>query len=146
MMKIVVDTNIVFSAILNTQSQIGQLLIDGSCYFKFYSIGLLKEEIFNHKSKILELTNFSEENFTSLYNLILSKISFVDEILLSNDELIKALDLVAEIDENDTLFVALNNNLNSKLWTGDKKLIKGLVRRNYKKIITPVNYMKDISG
>ena len=48
-MKIVVDSNIVFSAILNSQSQIGQLLIDGSNYFEYYSIRLLKEEILNHK-------------------------------------------------------------------------------------------------
>jgi predicted nucleic acid-binding protein len=135
-MKIVVDSNIVFSAILNIQSQIGQLLIDGSGYFKFYSIGLLKEEIFNHKKKILQLTNFSEESFNSVYNLILSKISFVDDILLSNDELIKALELVSDIDENDTLFVALNNYLKAKLWIGDKKLKNGLDAKNYNRIIT----------
>jgi len=135
-MKIVVDSNIVFSAILNSQSQIGQLIIDGSTFFEFYSIGLLKEEIFNHKSKIIQLTKFSEEHFAEVYHLILSKISFVDDILLNNNDLIVALELVSDIDENDTLFVALNNFLDAKLWTGDRKLTLGLARKNYKNTIT----------
>ena len=42
-MKIVVDSNIVFSAILNTRSNIGQLIINGSSHFDYYTIGLLKE-------------------------------------------------------------------------------------------------------
>jgi predicted nucleic acid-binding protein len=44
-MKIIIDSNIVFSAILNSQGKIGQLIINGSKFFKFYTVGLLKEEI-----------------------------------------------------------------------------------------------------
>lgn len=58
-MKIVVDTNIVFSAILNTQGKIGQILISGSKYFAFYSVGLLKEELRNHQQKILKISGYS---------------------------------------------------------------------------------------
>ena len=35
MIKIVVDTNIVFSALLNVNSRIDQILIGGSEYFEF---------------------------------------------------------------------------------------------------------------
>ena len=59
-MKIVVDTNIVFSAILNTQSRIGQILIIGSEYFEYYSVGLLKLEIIKHKLKILKFTGYTD--------------------------------------------------------------------------------------
>lgn len=34
-MKIIVDTNIVFSAMLNSQSKIGQLIINGSKFLIF---------------------------------------------------------------------------------------------------------------
>ena len=54
-MKVVIDSNIVFSAILNSKSKIGQLIINGSKYFDFYSIGLLKDEIHKHKDKILQI-------------------------------------------------------------------------------------------
>lgn len=51
-MKIIVDSNIVFSSILNTQGKLGQLLINGARFFDFYSIGLLKDEILEHRKKL----------------------------------------------------------------------------------------------
>ncbi|WP_320003898.1 hypothetical protein [Shiella aurantiaca] len=47
-MKLVVDSNIVFSTILNSQGKIGNLNINGSKYFDFYSVNLLQSEIFEH--------------------------------------------------------------------------------------------------
>lgn len=88
-MKIVVDSNIVFSAILNTQSKIGQLIINGSKYFDFYTVGLLKDEIIEHKDKILNSTKFSETQFDDTFQLIISKISFLDDILLTDMDIIK---------------------------------------------------------
>jgi len=42
MTKIIVDTNIVFSALLNTNSRIGQILINGKNRFDFYSPAYVK--------------------------------------------------------------------------------------------------------
>lgn len=134
-MKIVVDSNIVFSAILNTQGKVGQILINGSKYFDFYTVGLLKEEIINHKDKILELTGYSQEQFSSSYQLISNKLIFVDDILLTDKDLSKAIDLVTGIDPDDALFVALTNHLLASLWTGDKKLVNGLRKKGYTRII-----------
>lgn len=125
-MKIVVDSNIVFSSILNTQSKLGQLLINGARFFDFYSIGLLKDEIIEHKDKIKKLSGFTELQFQQTYQLISNKIQFIDDILLSDKDISKAVELVKDIDDNDLLFVALNNHLHSVLWTGDKKLANGL--------------------
>ncbi len=135
-MKIIVDSNIVFSAILNSDGNIGQLILEGSAYFDFFSIGLLKSEILNHKKKILQIGNFSEEQFAKIYLLVLSKITFIEDIVLNTSDLISAFELVKDIDENDAMFVALNTYLNAKLWTGDKKLIAGLIRKNYLNTIT----------
>lgn len=134
-MKIVVDSNIVFSAILNTQSKIGQLIINGSKYFDFYTVGLLKDEIIELKDKILHSTKFSQTQFIDTFNLIISRIKFVDDILLTDKEINKAIDLVTGIDENDALFVALNNHLLANLWTGDKQLLNGLKGKGYLRII-----------
>ena len=125
-MKIIIDSNIVFSAILNTKGKIGQLIINGSKYFNFFTVGLLKEEILNHKDKILDLTGYTQEQFNDTFQLITSRFIFVDEILLTDNDLNKAADLVSGIDPDDLLFVALTNHLSANLWTGDKRLINGL--------------------
>lgn len=135
-MKVVVDSNIVFSAILNTKSQIGQLIINGTKYFDYYTIGLLKTEIFKHRSKILRITGLREEQFIESYQFIIQRIKFIDEVLLSDDVIKKATEWVSDIDVEDAPFVALNEHLNSFLWTGDEILINGLKGKGYTKIIS----------
>ena len=63
MTKIIVDTNIVFSALLNTNSRIGQILINGKDYFDFYSPEYVRFEIFRHKEKIKSIGKLSEDEF-----------------------------------------------------------------------------------
>lgn len=84
-MKIVVDSNIVFSAILNTQSRIGQLIINGSKYFDFYTVGLLKEEIIEHKDKIIHSTKFSQTQFNDTFQLITSRVMIYTKYSLKNN-------------------------------------------------------------
>lgn len=135
-MKITVDSNIVFSAILNTRSNIGQLLILGSKHFDFYTINLLKAEILSHRTKIQKIAGLSDKQFDDIYELILSKIRFVDDILISDNAMKIASQLTFDIDENDTPFAALTNHLNSRLWTGDKVLETGLKKKKYRRIVT----------
>jgi predicted nucleic acid-binding protein len=135
-MKIVVDSNIIFSTILNTESKIGQLVVNGSKYFEFYTVGLLKDEILKHKDKIIDLTNYSEDKFVEIFQLITNKLIFVDDILLRDKDLNKAIELVSNIDQDDAFFVALTNHLNANLWTGDKRLIKGLRTKGYMQVLT----------
>jgi predicted nucleic acid-binding protein len=135
-MKIIIDSNIVFSAILNSQGKIGQLIINGSKFFRFFTVGLLKEEIEEHKDKILSISGFTNQQFRQSFQSISNRITFVDEILISDKDLNKAIALVADIDENDALFVALTNHLNGKLWTGDKKLTLGLKKKGFPKTIS----------
>ena len=54
-MKIIVDTNIVFSGILNRKSRIGKLLISEQKYFDFYSCFYLQTELKNHYPKIARI-------------------------------------------------------------------------------------------
>ncbi len=135
-MKIVVDSNIVFSAILNSRRNIGQLIINGSNHFHFYSVSLLKDEIINHKEKILRISGYTEHQFDIAFLNITSRIKFINDFLIPDIEVEKALLTVEDIDENDTLFVALSNYLNARLWTGDKKLINGLQNKGYTRMIS----------
>ncbi len=125
-MKIVVDTNIVFSAVLNTNSKIGRILTEGSVIFDFYSIHQLNEEIITHNNKIISLTKYSDEHLYETLELLTENFTFIEIEKLSDNSVKRAYDLVQNVDINDLLFVALAIELDSKLWTGDKKLVNGL--------------------
>jgi len=58
-MRVVVDTNIVFSAILNTNSTIATVLIKPGKRVNFYSTEQLFSEIKDHKEKLKTLSNLA---------------------------------------------------------------------------------------
>lgn len=135
-MKIVVDTNIVFSAILNSTGRIGQILITSKSNFQFYSCVFLKTELIRHQDKLLKLTKLSIRELEELQDLITKNITFIHESLLPEKTIIAAEKLLIDVDLNDSVFVALTKNLKAKLWTGDKELIKGLKSKKFKDVFT----------
>jgi predicted nucleic acid-binding protein len=134
--KIIVDTNVVFSALLNSNSRIGRLLLNSRDYFEFYSCKYLQKEIQRHLSKIRSYSKLNDEDLFELINLIESRIFFIDECLLSEAIIVEAKELVSDIDFDDFAFVAITNHLDGLLWTGDKELTAGLRKKGYKNIVT----------
>jgi len=134
-MRIIVDTNIVFSAILNSNSRIGKILLNSKEHFQFYSCNYLQTEIQRHRSKLLKLTKLTENKLAELEGLVTQKITFIDERLLPHELLLKTEMLLKSIDPNDTPFVALTKHLQGKLWTGDMQLYNGLKSKRFKEII-----------
>jgi len=135
-MKIVVDTNIVFTALLNPDAKIGQILIYGQKRFEFYAPQLLKEEIRKHKEKIIALSNHINKNdFEEIRDEIFSCIRFISEEQIPYHYWHEALPYVRDTDIDDLAFVVLANYLDAKLWTGDKQLMSGLERIGYSRLI-----------
>jgi len=134
-MKIIIDTNIVFSAILNSNSRIGKILLNSNEHFQFYTCEYLRTEILRHRNKILKLTKLTEDELVELEELITHKITFINERLLPQELLLKTEILLKSIDPNDTPFVALAKHLEGKLWTGDMQLYNGLKAKRFKDII-----------
>ena len=81
-MKIIVDTNIVFSAILNSNSRIGKILLNSKEHFQFFTCNYLRTEIQRHRNKLLKLTNLTEDQLSELEDLITQHITFIDERLI----------------------------------------------------------------
>jgi predicted nucleic acid-binding protein len=134
-MKIVVDTNLVFSALLNSNGTIGRLLLNSRNCFEFYSCKYLQKEIQNHLPKIRRYAQLDNADLFELLSLIESRIFFIDESFLPPTIITEAKELVKDIDFEDFAFVALANHLDALLWTGDKMLIDGLRKKGYRKII-----------
>lgn len=132
-MKIIVDTNIIFSTLLKSGYKFRDILFAGSD--EFYSCKWAIAEIFKHKDKILKCSKLSEEILFETLHKIFKNIHFVNDELISNENLKKAYDLCHDIDEKDILFVALTLELNGVLWTGDKELKEGLKKKGFNKFL-----------
>jgi predicted nucleic acid-binding protein len=141
-MKIVVDTNIVFSAILNSQSWIGQILLYSDKTIKFYSPRFLQTEIQNHRQKIKKHTNLSDSEIDELLDALYAKITFISEEFIPQEILIAADKLTKDVDYDDVMFVALSINFRCKLWTGDKILMNTLKQKGFKRFTT-TNELKE---
>ena len=135
-MNIIVDTNIVFSALLTSNSRIGDLLMDSRSCYKFYSCKYLQKELYRHLPKAQKHSKLNNEQLFELLSLLESRIFFIDEALLPRAAMLEAKVLVEDIDFDDLPFVALTNHLKGLLWTGDMVLINGLRSKGYKSLIT----------
>jgi predicted nucleic acid-binding protein len=141
-MKFVVDTNIVFSAILNTQSKIGDLIMNSHGIFEFYACDTLRAELQKHRSKLLDLSKLNDEQLDIAVYQITNSLNFTVEALIPFEYWHKGAELVRDIDMNDIAFLALTEFLGLKLWTGDKVLMKGLAKKGYTSFITTEELFK----
>jgi predicted nucleic acid-binding protein len=78
----------------------------------------------------------NDDNLSELITLVESRIFFIEEELLPATIITEAKEWVADVDFDDFAFVAIATHLDAWLWTGDKKLIVGLRKKGYHRIIT----------
>ena len=135
-MRIVVDTNIAFSAILNTNSKIARILLQPKSRLNFYSTEQLLSEIEEHKEKIKKISNYSDYELDRIITLISNKIRFINLRLIPKESYEYAESLTKDVDIDDTEFVALTEHIKGKLWSGDKELQKGLNKKGWNKFIS----------
>lgn len=121
---VVVDTNLIFSALIPKSSRIRDLLIESD--LKCFAPNFLIYEIFKIKEKLAQNTMLEVEEIHLLFDGITERIRFVPLELVGMASKQKAYDLCKNVDEKDIPFVALSIDLNIPLWTGDKKLQTGL--------------------
>jgi predicted nucleic acid-binding protein len=133
-MKIVVDTNIIFSTLLNSDGVIGDLIYNSSRQFEFYSCSYMRFEIQKHWEKLKKISKLSDEQLEVSYAQILTKIKFINEEIIPVNIWLTSEKITKDIDIDDTDFVALTRFLKATLWTGDKILYNGLKGIGFKKI------------
>jgi len=83
----------------------------------------------------LKFTKLSEAELSELEEIVTQHIYFIDERLVPENVLEGAQELLKDIDENDTVFVALTDFLKGALWTGDLQLYNGLKAKNYQQVL-----------
>lgn len=142
MKKIIVDTNIIFSCLLNSQGTIGDLIFNSDNVFDFYSNQYMRFEIRKHWNKLKKISKLTDLELETAYDKMLTKLTFINEELISQNDWQKAETLVADIDLDDTDFVALTTYLKGSLWTSDKPLYEGLKAKRFRIVYNTQDLIK----
>jgi predicted nucleic acid-binding protein len=96
--EIKVDANIVFSALLNTNGKIGDLLINSNKYFTFIAPDFLRIGIKNHYSKIVKVSGLSLKQVQEAEFQIYKDVRFISEEQIQSSTWIEAEKLVFNVD------------------------------------------------
>lgn len=135
-MKIVVDANIVFSAILNSNGKVGDLLINSKNNFNFIAPEFLRYEIKDKYQRLQSISALSIEQVMEAEYQVCKDITFISEEQINYKFWKEAHSLVHDIDIKDIQYVAYAKQFRCKIWSGDKKLFKGLNAKGFANIIT----------
>ena len=77
MRKIIVDTNIIFSCLLNSTGTIGDLVFNSEENFEFYSNPYMRYEIRKHWSKLKKISKLTDAELETSYENTLQRITFL---------------------------------------------------------------------
>ena len=95
----------------------------------------MRFEIEKHSNKLKRISGLSDNELNESRFKIYRKLFFINEELIPTRTWLASEKIAAEIDIDDSDFIALTKHLKGYLWTGDKELYTGLKRRDFKSVI-----------
>jgi predicted nucleic acid-binding protein len=130
-MKIVVDTNIIFSALLKEDNRYARALIKNEDAHDFYVVYFTIVELFKHKERIKQFSKLSEEDILEALYELLKHINIINDNIISVPSWKAAMQLAHDVDIKDVPNVALTIELAAQLWTNDNELKRGLQAKGF---------------
>jgi predicted nucleic acid-binding protein len=134
-MKLIIDTNLIFSSISKSDGRIAEIILNPNfhlqltgCYFSYI-------ELFKYKEKLIKASKLAELEFLDVMYQMLKRIHFFNEGMIPKEVINEAYKLTYDIDEKDTIFIAMGMHFEQKLWSGDKVLVEGLRKKGYNELI-----------
>lgn len=134
--RVVVDTNILFAALLHRESRLRESILTDSDH-TFYSPQFVVVELFKHKERIVAATELVEEELLECLNGLLAHIKLVEEGAIEMGTWMEARRLCAGVDQKDAPFVALALHVDGLLWTADADLERGLRAKGFSQLFEP---------
>ena len=132
---VVVDTNILFSALLKQRSSFSEVLLTSGV--RFYVNELVFAEIFRHRDKLVRSSALSEDEIVGLLHTLLRAIELFKEDLVSDENRKAAYELCRDVDETDAPHLAIALELDALLWTGDETLKTALRAKGFDRFFMP---------
>jgi predicted nucleic acid-binding protein len=143
-MTIVVDANILISAIINPDSFIGTTLLIQNANVDYVLPSFAIEEALIHKERICKTLQIDESVFDNNLNAFNNNcLVFSSEAILPKYSKV-AIQIVKKIDPKDAIYVAFSLALDALIWTGDLKLYKALRKKGLQKYYYYHRFKKDI--
>ena len=102
----------------------------------------MRFEIHKHWEKLKRISKLTDLELKTAYDKLLTKLTFINEELIPQTIWKKAETIVADIDLDDTDFVALTKHLKGGLWTGDKPLYDGLKAKRFRTVYNTPDIFK----
>ncbi len=120
-MKVVADTNVLFSALISGKNIYLEIFEAADVYVPDFVF----IEMARYESRIRQRANM-QESLKGFTQELFSYISVIPNLAIESGSFMEAHRLCRDIDPEDIPFVALNIDLKVPLWTNDKKLSDGL--------------------
>jgi predicted nucleic acid-binding protein len=139
--KVVIDSNIVFSALLKTDTVFGQIIFNSDQVFEFCAPHYLKAEVRAHWDKLKKISKLTDRELEEAYESLLTKLRFVNEEVIPEKIWETCEHLLLSVDPDDIAFVALSQYVNGLLWTGDQKLRVALRKKGVQNVISTTEMM-----
>ena len=130
-MKVIVDTNIIFSALLHEDNRYANTIIKNDAQYDFYGVYFTLVELFKHKERIKKYSKLSEDDVLEVLYELLKHIHIINDNIISTEVWKQAMHLVHDVDIKDVPNVALTIELEGKLWTNDTELKNGLRAKGF---------------
>ena len=96
-MKIVVDTNVIFSGILSPKSNISDVLLNSEGIFEFSAPDFMLVELEKHHSKLMRLSGYTAEELDFIKSTLLKKIDLINLEAIRTEIWNQAFELTNEI-------------------------------------------------
>ena len=136
-MKVIVDANILFSGMLNTNGKIGDLILNSDNILNFIAAEYMLAEVENYFPKIEKITGKKTYEVEQIFHFLIKNMETISmDNLTPNDIWVESFKILEDIDPKDTPYLALSTYLDTKIWSGDKKFENGLKKKELNRIIT----------
>ncbi|MEP7142072.1 MAG: PIN domain-containing protein [Ferruginibacter sp.] len=145
-MIIIVDTNIIISACLESRSELYQILTTTYSDLYFTTPDFTLEEIIDHQIEICLKSKKNIVLFQHNLSVLPGHLLILPNEDLSKQNIIEAENITADIDVDDTIFVAFAIALDSLLWTGVLKLYRALRRKGFTNVILTKELKQILKG
>lgn len=140
MVDYIIDANVLMSILISGKSIYKPLLN----YYNFILPEFALVEIDKYNEIIFEKTNMQKFELINFSYSVFSEITILPNYIMDEYAIEKAVELTRNIDIKDVSYIALALQLDLTLLTRDKKLISGVKKKKFRKIMLFDSFLRNI--